>query len=436
MDNTRSVSDENTMKTYKRRYFILMLLCASIFTSAFQIYEQSSIGDVIIKYYGVTYLAVSWTAIMDTIPNIFLFYPLGKFINYYGLRKTMLLATFLCAIGSIIKCTALNRDHYWLLIIAKIAPCFLNVVFFYLAPVLGATWFKPSEAGLVIGTFNAAFSLGAASTFILPLLFENENVEKTKILFLTLSLLCVFIYATLVFLTILIVVDQPPSPPSLAAKKRSETKKLPFKVLITNRNFVLVTLISFFVLGLTQALPISLNQSILSNFKGNENILSLAGTLYLISKLFGGFISPAIARKYPKYKILLLFHLILTLIFTFLYLLSLLISLEWLLYSSITALGIVFSGFIVLIIDYAVEVSFPFPESISISVISMAFSLSALILTQLITILAEHLNTLSSYFVFVLVQSIAILLLMFLTREMRRHEANRDENENELKLNV
>ncbi|RWS02921.1 hypothetical protein B4U79_17760 [Dinothrombium tinctorium] len=428
MDEKMSSADENTKKTYKIRYVILTLLCACTFTSSFQLYEQSSVGNVIINYYGVTYVAVSWTALLNTIPNIFLFYPIGKFIDYYGLRKTMVLATLFCGIGSIIKCFSLNRNHYWILIIAKIFPSFFNVVFFYLAPVLGASWFKPNEAGLVIGIVNAAFAVGAAATFSLPLLFKNASIGEVKNLFLILSLACVFIYATIIFMIMLIVVDKPPTPPSLAAKKRSETKPLPIKILITNRNFILVTLTTFFVLGFTQAFPISLNQSILTNFKGNEKILSLSGTLYLISKFLGGFISPTIARKYPKYKILLVLHLIFTVIFTMLYLLSLYLSLEWLLYSSITALGIVFSGFIVLVLDYAVEVSFPFPESISISFIYLSYSVSALVITQIVTILAEHLNTLSAYSTYVFAQAIGILLSMFLTREMRRQEADREEN--------
>ncbi|RWS08555.1 hypothetical protein B4U79_17759 [Dinothrombium tinctorium] len=405
MDEKMSSAFENTMKTYARRYLILMLLCVSTFASSFQLYEQSSIGNVIIAYYGVTFEAVSWTALLNTIPNIFLFYPIGKFINYCGLRKTLLLATLLCAIGSIIKSTALSQDHYWLLIIAKIFPSLCISLFFYLTPVFGATWFKTNEVGLVIGTLNSMVALGAAATFTLPLLFKNASIEEAKKLFLILSLVCVFTYFGLLCLTMLFVVDKPPTAPCLAAKKRSQSESLPLKVLLTKRNFVLVTLITFLVAGFAQAFPISLNESILANFKGNENILSLSGILYLISGIFGGLLSPSIARKYPKYKILLMAHLSSVLILTLLYLLSLSILSELLLYASITALGIFFSGFFVLIVDYAIEVSFPFPESISIGIVFMAVSLSALILTQIVTILTKHLDTLNAYFVYVFVQS-------------------------------
>ncbi|RWS06354.1 putative MFS-type transporter -like protein [Dinothrombium tinctorium] len=437
MEKKKGSIDENTLATYGRRYIILILLCASTLTSSFQVYEQTSIGNVIVDYYSVTYIAVSWTANLNTIPNILLFYYIGKFINSYGLRKTMLAATFLCAVGSIIKCAALDRDHFWLLIIAKIFPCFLNVIFFYLAPVLAANWFKPNEAGLVIATVNALFAIGMCATFSLPILFKDASIDEIKKLFLTSSITCVLIYVALFCLIMLIVVDKPPTPPSLAAKKRSESESTKLKILISNRNFVLVSMITLFVFGFTQVFPLSLNESILSNFKANEGkdrILSLCGTLYLVFKFFGGFISPSIVRKYPKYKLILLLYLISTLLFTTLYLLSLSLACEWLLYASVAALGIVFSGFIVLIIDYAIEASFPFPESISVGIIYMTYSVSALILTQIVTILAQMFDTLCAYYVFVFVQAAAILLSMFLTEELNRRKANCEESDVQIKV--
>ncbi|RWS08874.1 Major facilitator superfamily MFS-1 domain containing protein-like protein [Dinothrombium tinctorium] len=432
MENIIIVSDENVIKTYKRRYFILTLLSASIFISSFQVYEQSSIADVIIRYYGVTYVAVSWTALLESLPSIFLFYHIGKFINYYQLRKTMLLATFFCVIGSFVKCFTLNRNHFWLLIISKIFPCFCYSIFYYVAPVLGATWFKPSEAGLVIGTLFASSSLGAAASFTLPLLFKHKNIEEIKNLFLILSLICLLIYSALLCLMMFVLVDKPPKPPSVAAKKRSQAKRMPLKVLFTNRNFVLIMLISFFVAGLIHSFRITLNKSILSNFEMKADILSITGILYLIFGIVGGLMSPAITRKYPKFKIIIILHLFLILLFTLLYLFSLWLSSVWLLYASISSLGITFSGLIVLLIDYTVEVSFPFPESISISLVYLTGSVSSLILTQIVTILAEHLCTLSANLVFVFAQTIAILLSMCLTKEMRRQAANRCENANEV----
>ncbi|RWS02659.1 hypothetical protein B4U79_18471, partial [Dinothrombium tinctorium] len=124
-------SDEIKIKCYKR--------------------QHTSIGDVINKYYRVNYALVSWTALFDNITGIFFFYPISKFQAHFGLRKSLFVELFLCILGSIIKCTALERDQFWLLLIGKIFPSFSLMALAYQAPLLGAIWFKPKEAALIVG---------------------------------------------------------------------------------------------------------------------------------------------------------------------------------------------------------------------------------------------------------------------------------------------
>jgi large-conductance mechanosensitive channel len=51
-------------KVYKRRWAMLALYLGYVVISAFQWIQYSIIADVIVHYYGVSYLAVNWTSMV------------------------------------------------------------------------------------------------------------------------------------------------------------------------------------------------------------------------------------------------------------------------------------------------------------------------------------------------------------------------------------
>ncbi|RWS00357.1 putative MFS-type transporter C09D4.1-like protein [Dinothrombium tinctorium] len=424
-------SDEIKMKSYKRRYLILAVITIATSISCFQLLEHSSIGDVIIKYYRVNYSLVSWTALLSNISGIFFFYPISKFITHFGLRKSLFVELFFCILGSIIRCTALGREQFWLLLIGKILPSFSLMALTYQAPVLAAIWFKPKEAALVVGINTSMCTLGLGISFALPKLYDNADIEKIRSLLFYTSLITAIIFATLLLLTYFFVIDEPPKPPSLAAQKRKDNTELPLKFLLTNRNFLLLFCAAFTYCGLMQSIPVTLNQLILNRFTNGHDTLSLAGTLFQFASIAGGLISPSISKKYPKYRLLLFAHIILVIIPTSAYLYGLWTRSSLCVFISLLFFGLIYSGAHVLIVDYAIEVSFPFPESISSSIIYMASMSSGLILTQVVTICFQKWKSLYVCFVFVLVELLCLLYLSFMSKETKRLEADRAPADNE-----
>ncbi|RWR99977.1 putative MFS-type transporter -like protein [Dinothrombium tinctorium] len=190
-------NDKSEIKIYKRRYIILAVITIATVTSAFQLLEHTSVGDVIIKYYRVNYALVCWTALFDNISGIFFFYPISKFQAHFGMRLSLFVELIFCIFGSIIKCTALGRDQFWLLLIGKIFPSLSLMALAYQAPLLGAIWFKPKEAALIVGINTSMCTLGLGLSFALPKLYENADIGKIRSLLFYTSLITTIIFVIL-----------------------------------------------------------------------------------------------------------------------------------------------------------------------------------------------------------------------------------------------
>ncbi|RWS13278.1 hypothetical protein B4U79_17973 [Dinothrombium tinctorium] len=250
--------------------------------------QYSSIGNVVKKYYNVTYVDVNWTAIMSCVSEIIFFYPIAKFIDYYGIRNSMLLATFFLTFGGCLKLMAVNRDLFWLLLVGQIFP--------------RTIWFKTEEAALVMGIANGFFMLGADTDFVLPIIFKNSTAVQTKAKFFYIAIIITVSCAILFLLTLLYVVDKPPSHPSQAANNRESNGHHSLRVLLKNKNFILLTICFSLIVGSAQSFAVTLNQAVLKTFSNDQNALSIAGILAISCGIPGSLISSLIAKKYSNYR--------------------------------------------------------------------------------------------------------------------------------------
>ncbi|RWS02197.1 feline leukemia virus subgroup C receptor-related protein 2-like isoform X3 [Dinothrombium tinctorium] len=419
-----SFDNESPYKVYNRRYLILILYCPLMILTSFQLLEYTSITNVIAKYYNVNAVAVYWTNILQNLCTV-LFSPIiGKLIEKFGFRKSMIWSTFLVAFGAAIKCCAINRNMFWLLMMGQFFPCFLCTPIYSLSSILGALWFKPTEIAAVISLCNSSSILGMAITFLLPLVFKSDSINETKFKLFSVSLLIMVSQAVIFLLTLLLVAEKPPTSPCRAEETRNKCETPKVADLLRNKNFVILIICSATSAASTQIVSISLNQSILSEFSNGRVVLSTAGVLFLVSGIPGSLLVGVISKIYPKYKILLIITCVFSATSEVLYIVSLWLKSVWLLYLSLIMFGIFANASFVLALDFIFEVSFPFPENLSVTISFAAYSLPDLILVPCVTILSENFGVVYANFVFILLGMLSLILAQFVSEDLRRRKAN------------
>ncbi|RWS03917.1 feline leukemia virus subgroup C receptor-related protein 2-like protein, partial [Dinothrombium tinctorium] len=290
-------------------------------------------------------------------------------------------------------------------------------------------WFKSDEAALVVGLTNSLFESGGVTSFILPVIFDNSNIEETSEKFFYISIVIVVSYGTFFFLTLFYVVDKPPSPPSEAENKRTTNGRQSLKTLFKNKNFLLLTITFALILGSSQSFTITLNQAVLKQFSNNHIVLSIAGILAAGSGIPGSLIAPTIMKKFPNYRALEIIYTFCYALSFLLYLLSLWTQSEWLLYVSVVGYGLSMNALFVLTLDFIVEVSFPFTESIVYSFSFMGQSLVALVEAPVVTLLTNNWGATNANFIYLGIAVVCLLLSLFVSNDMRRRKADCHEAE-------
>ncbi|RWS02196.1 feline leukemia virus subgroup C receptor-related protein 2-like protein [Dinothrombium tinctorium] len=423
--NRESSDDEGEYKVYSRRYFLLCLYSCFTFLIGFQQLEYTSITNVVTKYYNVDSVAVNWTNILQNLCTALFSFFIGKLTEKYGFRKSMITFTFLGIIGAVIKCFAIDRSLFWLLMVGQFFPCIFFTPTFSLSSLLGALWFKPKEIALVIGMGNAAITFGMAVTFLLPsLVFKSDSINEIKYNLAYVSVILMLLEATIFLLTLIFVTEKPPTPPSLAEETRTNIEIPKIINLMRNKNFLLPIMCFAFGCASVQLISITLNQSILSRFSNGNTVLSVSGVLLMITAIPGSLLIGTVSKAYPRYKLLLIIVCFISVTFQVLFLLSLWIKCDWLLYVSIFLFGVFVNASQVLALDFVLEVSFPFPENLSFAISFTAFSLPNLILVPLATILCKKVGAVNANFVFLALGIMTLVSALLAKEDLRRRKAN------------
>ncbi|RWS03545.1 feline leukemia virus subgroup C receptor-related protein 2-like protein [Dinothrombium tinctorium] len=418
-------SDHRVYKVYSRRYFILVLYCFSIVLVGFQQLQYTSIANVIVKYYNVNPVAVNWTNLSQNVCTVLFSYHIGKLIEKIGLRKSMILFALLSTFGAAIKCFTFARNKFWLMMVGQLILSLFFTPTYSLCPLLGALWFKPKEIALVVGLTNASMTFGMALTFLLPaLVFKDDSINEVKFNLVDISVILLMTEAAILLLTLFVVEERPPTSPSLAEEARINYEIPKVMDVLRNKNFILIIICYASGGASNQLLSVTLNQSILSEFVNGDIVLSISGILLLITGIPGSLIIGMISKIYPKYKRLLISIYSTVVICQILFLLSLWLHCDSLLYVSLIFFGGLNSASSILALDFLIEVSFPFTENIAFAIAFSAYALPNLILVPLMTKLMEKCAAVYANFIFLSLGIFSLISTLCVTEDLRRRQAN------------
>ncbi|RWS00006.1 feline leukemia virus subgroup C receptor-related protein 1-like protein, partial [Dinothrombium tinctorium] len=371
-------------------------------TNFYQHFEYTAITNVVSKYYEVSGLSVNFTAVLFYSNPLIVVYPLIYCLKKHGLQATALVAIFLNAIGPCIKCLALHRNLYWLLLIGQSFPAFVTITQPGITAIFGANWFNSEHVAMVIGTETIFFVLGSIFAFLSPTMIFNEMKNEEDIVngLSLISTTLAILTSILFVISALVIREKPPTPPCLAEKNRENNMTdQSLKVLINNRSYLVLTIIFCLVAASSRTLSVVLNQSIFLQFSNANHIVTIAGILSLIPGLLSS-------------------------TFTGLYILSLKLKCELCVYITIFITGFCLIGTYVLALDFIIEVTYPFPEAIAVNITNLCMCIPSIFILPLTSSLISSFGATYGNLALFAITFINFILSLFIKEDLRRHKAN------------
>ncbi|KAI4454469.1 major facilitator superfamily protein-related [Holotrichia oblita] len=168
------------IKLYPIRWIVMGVASLYAAANGIQWLEYSIITNIIIKYYGVTSVAVDWTSMiaMGLYPLCML--PAMYLINKGGLRFCVLAGIIGTTIGAWIKIFSVRPDLFWVSFMGQVVVFTFQTFILSLPPKIAAVWFGPNEISTAcfIGIFGT--QLGTALSFVLPPLIvkNHDNLDE------------------------------------------------------------------------------------------------------------------------------------------------------------------------------------------------------------------------------------------------------------------
>ncbi|KAL3280220.1 hypothetical protein HHI36_017718 [Cryptolaemus montrouzieri] len=287
-------NSEDYIKLYKYRWIIIVIYGLFNAINYFQSFLFNVIANIIEDYYGVDETLTQLSGLVFMIAFIFIFIPVGYFIEKTSLRTASLVGAGLTALGNCLKLLAISPDSfYWILISQTI--CAIAQVFMLLTPSkLASVWFGAEEVSTAcaIGLFGT--QMGVALGAIIPAIIVRSNTNKDVVgdeldsIFIYIAVISVILF----ILVVLFFRSKPPTPPSFSQAKLSTTQddKMTYwvatKGFLKNKDYLIVLFTIGIGYGIWNSFGILVNQIFLQAFPDDDS--SEVGILTSITCISGG----------------------------------------------------------------------------------------------------------------------------------------------------
>ncbi|KAI7852646.1 major facilitator superfamily domain-containing protein, partial [Circinella umbellata] len=234
-----------SLKTYPQAWLVLFfLVMLRTAVSVFQ-FTFSVVPNLTAEYFSVSLTGVNWLANVQCLVYVFLSFFTGWLFEKLGVKRSLILAGFLCAAGSAIRYIAIKLNSFPIVMVGQVigsaaSPLSLNIMTMF-----ASTWFtenKRATAGMFVAS-NYGAILGM---FMIPAITTKlEQIPKT--------LMIVTIIAAVAFIPLFFIPAKPPTPPSLVQDQQKPSFFSGLKLLSKNYNFWILFLVHSLNVGLSIA---------------------------------------------------------------------------------------------------------------------------------------------------------------------------------------
>ncbi|GET87702.1 hypothetical protein, unknown function [Leishmania tarentolae] len=431
---------EDVIKVTRLRFVIMGLFAVFGFINQVQYVAFASITRETQSYFGVSALEVNLLILL--IPII---YALGVLPGCFlykkaGLRYGMSIGAALNAFGSALKLIAVWAPKYSLLVIAQVFVAGGQILFLSLPPLIAGIWFPPNERTMATAVASLmGFAGMAVGMFYSPhVIFLPDHNTRNE---WGASMGSQFAFSALVlFLMLAFTNDRPKHRPSLTSTEHYRLPLLKFlKAQFQDLNFVLLTVSFGLNTGFFTAIAGILTQ-LLEPFGVSETTSSILAFCGIVSgaancALMGTFVD---RTQYYKYTAVTLttFSTALLLVVIILIKVSSNISVVVIsLYIVVPLLGFLVLPIVPVVMELAVELTYPCPETLSSTIVlaAMCFvSFTGMIIFSLI--LGDKPTIDSSFYVFLITLCVSVVclgVLLLVKEQLRRRAQDKSPLDNE-----
>ena len=313
LNKSRGVNVAVQHTAYGKRWLVLFLFVMYSASNAFQWIQLVIISNVLEKYYNVSTLMVTWTALMHMVTYIPLIFPASWFLQKKGLRVAVLLGSLGTCLGSWMTVLGTGQESWcWPVVFGGQTVVAISQIFILGIPAdLAATWFPSSQVSTACAVGVLGNQLGIALGSVIPPIVVRDQKDASNYSQIGYDLLHMFLGNAILTSVILILViasfdDQPPSPPSRAQELGGDNADgnylASIKRLATNGGFMLLLVSYGLNVGVFYAIQSLLNIEILKHFDDAQEDAGGMGLVMHICGIAGMLICGFILDKTHQYK--------------------------------------------------------------------------------------------------------------------------------------
>lgn len=145
-----------TIKLYKRRWFIVLLFSSYSLCNSFQWIQYGIINNIFMKFYGVESFTIDWMSMIYMLTYIPFIFPVTWLLDKKGLRIIALMATAMNCAGTWIKVTSVRPDLFAVTMLGQFCCSLAQVFILGMPSKIASVWFGSEEVSTAcsIGVFG------------------------------------------------------------------------------------------------------------------------------------------------------------------------------------------------------------------------------------------------------------------------------------------
>ncbi|XP_034174889.1 choline/ethanolamine transporter flvcr2a [Osmia lignaria lignaria] len=419
-------------KVYKRRW--LMLALFSTYSSMFtlQWVQYSIIANIVSRYYGVSSLAVDWTAMSFMAYYMIFIIPATYILDRWGVRWGNILGCGLGCVGSWIKVFSAHPDRFYVTFIGQSLVAVTQTIVLILPGRLAAQWFDTTEISTATSLSIFGNQMGIALGFLLtPIIVKNhENLHDIGN-DLSYMFWGVAIIVTVLFLLLIILFeDDPKLPPSKARalqklnqKENDEGFIEPIKRLFKNKSYLLLCNSYGLNIGVLNVIGTLLNQMYLAHFVNGEEDAGRIGLVMTVTGMIGSICVGIILDKTHRFKETTMIAYFFSVCGQILFSTFTCLEMKWMVYLSAIFLGFFMVGYVTIGYEMSAEYTYPESEGITAGILNVANNVYGVVLVLIMGRVLEVYGDIPVHIGLCVVLLVGFIMTVLTKDEHRRQDA-------------
>ncbi|KAG9347546.1 hypothetical protein JZ751_005114 [Albula glossodonta] len=400
---------------YYKRFAVLAVFSLYSLVNAFQWIQYSIIANIFTFYYGVSNDKIDWLSVVYMVAYVPLIFPATWLLDKKGLKITALLGAGLNCIGAWVKCASVRPDLFGVTMTAQIICSIAQVFILGLPSRIASVWFGPKEVSTACATAVLGNQLGTAIGFLLPPVLVPNTVDDKDLMGKNISIMfygTAAISTLLFILTVLVIKDRPPLPPSQAqavlpdGPSEDYSYKQSIISLFRNKPFILLLL------------------SYGHSTQGEELNAGRIGLTLVVAGMVGSIICGLWLDYTKTYKMTTLIVYILSFIGMVVFTFTLDLGHLILVFFTAGVLGFFMTGYLPLGFEFGVEITYPESEGTSSGLLNAFAQIFGIIFTLIQGKLTTDYTPLVGNLFLCAWIFVGIILTALIKSELKRHNIN------------